>query len=122
MLLFDITSVFSAACASLISDPNLLNYINQHERKNIVLSNLCEQVISFEKRFGSTATLEKRNEIIFVSAKMFVEMAKKNHEELMWSQAEKQRQLNKVTPFDDMKEVFREGQTKVITDGVTKFG
>lgn len=122
MLLFDITSVFSAACTSLISDPNLLNYINQHERKNIVLSNLCEQVISFEKRFGGTATLEKRNEIIFVSAKMFVEMAKKNHEELMWSQAEKQRQLSKVTPFDDMKEVFREGQTKVITDGVTKFG
>lgn len=122
MLLFDITSVFSAACTSLIHDPSLLEYINRHERRNIVLSNLCEQVISFEKKFGGMATLEKRNEIIFITAKMFVEMAKKNHEELMWSQAEKQRQLNKITPFDDMREVFKEGQTKVITDGVTKFG
>ncbi len=119
MFLFDITINFDKACASLIpDDPELLRFVKNHERKNLVLNNLCKQVLQVERQLGSKITPGVRNNLILEVARMFVEAAKKAHEKKQMSAAELTRQSRKSEPFEEMGEILKDGGGKVFTNGV----
>lgn len=120
MLLFDITTNFDKACDAFLKDkePDLLAFVKRHERRTLVLNNLCDQVLRLEKRFGGKTKAGMRNQIIAATAAMFIDACREHHKQKTWSDAEKHRQIDKSQPFKDMAEICQDAGGRVYTNGV----
>lgn len=120
MLLFDVTKNFDLACDAFLKDkdPELLVFVKRHERRRLVLDNLCDQVLEYERKFGGKVKVGGRNQIIATTAAMFIDACREHHKQKQWSEAEKNRQIAKAEPFDSMKDVIQDTGGKVYTNGV----
>ena len=125
MFLFDVTKKFDQCCEALcrkdLTDPHselnvdLLRFIKDHERRPLVLSSLCDQVLALENRFKSRADTKRRNQIIAATAQMFVSAVKKHRDQQMLSDLEKSRIKREAEKYDDAKSLIKEVRSDVKT-------
>lgn len=99
MLLFDVTLKFDAAVKVICKRQHvdeLVAFCRDHEKRPVVLNNLCEQVLMFEKRFAphANAKPERLNEIIATVAYQFVRAIKAQRDEQLMSEAAKAEHIN----------------------------
>lgn len=70
-----------------IDKRTLISFVKNHERRHIVLTNLSREIAKFEHKYGwryagkPEVLRQKRSEICFATANLFVEMAK-HHKDL----------------------------------------
>ena len=116
MFLFDVAVVFDQLMAKVLTTdvnlvklgPDFANFVKNHPRKRLVIENLCQQILAFERGFeGQKHTVDRRNGMILTVVKMFIRTAKKAHEESLLSHAEKIRMTHANQPMEEMKEIFK---------------
>ena len=112
MLLLDITTEFDLACTrELAQQPEILSFVKRHERRNVVLGNLCQQVVLFERTFRGQKTREKRSQIIDAAALMFISAVKRQREESNWSHARKAQERAKGSLRQEVSRLIKEAPT-----------
>jgi hypothetical protein len=90
MLLFDVTAQFDRAVKKFtIDNPQLEFFARHHERRPVVLRNLCREILTFEARFKAKVTKEKRDWLIDETVKMFLSAIKVQRDQETWSSAQK---------------------------------
>lgn len=96
MFLFDVTSEFNKRCRELCADqPELYTFSRDHERKPVVLKNLCQQIVQYEQRFKSRLEKEKRDLLIDTVARMFIQGIREQRDQALWSEARKSQERNR---------------------------
>jgi hypothetical protein len=85
MLLFDVTAEFDRQLKGFIGHkPNVYQFLKNHERRTLVLNNLCHQVLVYERKFKTKLDRHQRNKIIGEAVKIFCHVAlKQRHQQLM---------------------------------------
>ena len=112
MLLLDITTEFDLACSKeLAAQPELLSFVKRHERRPLVLGNLCQQVLMFERSFRGPKTREKRSQIIETTASMFISAVKRQRDESNWSHARKAHERSKGAVREEVSRLIKEAPT-----------
>lgn len=86
---------------------DIKNFILKHERKEVCLQNLCEQIRIIELGRMDLSAHKYKNLIEGV-AKMFCDAALKSKEEELITHAEKARRLNEASKLDQAKEMLKE--------------
>lgn len=115
MFLFDITLEFDAECRTQIGDnPEILHLIATHERREVVLHNLCRQVTIFETKYGGTKA--QRQMLIGEVAKMFIAAAVQNAKDKNLSSAEASRIRHSGKTIGDLEEEVAEFALEVPRD------
>ena len=67
MLLFDVTQKFNTAVKIICKRQHveeLIPFCADHPRRPVMLNNLCNQVVLYERRFKSQSNLKHVNEIM----------------------------------------------------------
>lgn len=125
MFLFDITREFDAACEGIlvynakVPEPDVLSFVRQHERRPLVLDNLCHQVVLYERKLGAKANVVERNRIINYVAQMFIDAVKLKQQQELWSYCRRLEEERKANRLNDANHLIREvdnatGTTKEI--------
>lgn len=118
MLLFDVTKDFETCCDHILKEKRTERaFIRNHERKVIVLQNLCNQVQVYEKRFRTRLDIRERNKIVAASAQLFVEAALKEHDQKQWSEAKRIGEERKVWEKEELQDELSKGIVEA--DGTT---
>lgn len=95
MLLFDVAQEFDKQIRELFTHrENVINFLLHHERKQVVLANVCHQVLTYEHRAGPRANKRQRNLIISVAAEAFSHAALKHKHEQLMNDIEKQQVMH----------------------------
>lgn len=88
MSLIDVRNKFDQTIDSIFKDkPIFISFLKKHERKELVLKNLCEEIVKCE-RYSLSFNANKYNTVITEVVKMFATNAIKHAEEKLISQAE----------------------------------
>jgi hypothetical protein len=85
--------------------PDVLKFLKNHERKNIVLNRLCEEIVKCE-RFCVTFNVNKYLMVINSVADMFASNALNYIEQQMLSDAEKNRLIKKADAIKEAENVM----------------
>lgn len=114
MLLFDVTRDFEVCCDHLLKERRVERaFIRNHERKQLVLQNLCKQVEIYEKKYRNRIDPRQKRKIIAATAQMFVNAAIKERNEKYLSDAAKKKTDKRIDAMEEMSQVLVE------TDGQT---
>lgn len=96
MFLFDVARDFDIACKAMLDKNQHLGipwtFIKDHERRPVVLTNICRQILSLEHKAQVTRhklTARNRKEIIAACAQLFVKMAIQQRDQSVLSEADK---------------------------------
>lgn len=96
MFLFDVTRDFDLACKKMLENNSHLNvpfsFIQNHERRPVVLDAVCRQVIALERKAMVKKSLlnpRTRYEVIAATAQLFVKMAIQQRDQSVLSEADK---------------------------------
>lgn len=82
MLLFDVRLKFKAAIQSHLSiEPDKMNYCLRHERLEMVINNMCDQIMRIERKLGRKLNGPKFQKTIEQTAINFCELALKHRDE-----------------------------------------
>jgi len=115
MLLFDVTRDFELCCDQLLKEKRIeREFIRNHERKVIVLQNLCHQMQIYEQRFKGRVDPKSRRTMIAGTAQMFIKAALKERKEHYYTEAKKHEADKVIQAREEMREVLVE------VDGSTK--
>lgn len=107
--------LFDAECRRQIrQDPELSKeyglerFVLTHENRNVVIKNLCEQVVGYEVAFRTKITVEKRNAIIEFVAKLFIHAVKLKRDQDNWSLMRKLSVQTEKSKNDEVRSLIRE--------------
>lgn len=107
--------LFDAKCRELIrQDPELSKefglerFVLTHENRNVVIKNLCEQVIQYEVAFRTKLTTKRRDDIIEFVAKLFIHAVKVKREQDNWSLMRKLSVQAQKSKQDEVRSLIRE--------------
>lgn len=96
MFLFDVARDFDTACKAMLDKNEHLGipwtFIKDHERRPVVLTNICRQILSLEHKAEVTKlrfTQKDRKQIIAACAQLFVKMAIQQRDQSVLSEADK---------------------------------
>ena len=90
MLLFEITQEFDRQLKDIFeSKPVIYNWLKNHERKNVVLNRVCNEVLIYEKKFHARLKLSQRNAIIKEAVKLFAGCAIEHKEQQLMTEGQK---------------------------------
>lgn len=107
MLLFDVRLKFKNSIANHYKlEPEKANYCLRHERLEMVLNNMCDQILKIERRLGRKLTGEKYNKTIEQTAISFSELALRHRDEQNMSANEKGRRVAEADYWNDIKKEF----------------
>jgi hypothetical protein len=126
MFLFDVARDFDYACKVMIEkNPQLglpWTFIRDHERRPVVLNNVCKQIMALESRAMKKNKVfdpRARKEVIAAAAQMFVKLAVQQRDQSVLSEAdkfliqEKDKAKREVQEMGILKEVTRGKQTSL---------
>jgi hypothetical protein len=96
--------------------PDVLNYLKNHERKNIVLENLSEQIKGCERaNYSINFDVKKYHYTIDEIALFFARNALRYAEEQAVSRIERQRRIDEANKIEDAKEMMQELEDEALT-------
>jgi len=117
MLLFDVTTQFNKQIKELIKNPEQQKYLLEHERRTLVIDNICNQVLYYEKKYTSKLDLKQRDIVINEAVKMFAHAALEHHKQQQMSQLKRtilENEQNEIQETKKYIESVTESNTKVI--------
>lgn len=103
MILFDVVKRFDEACRVLIErrmvpmpdgipNEDLIRLLKEHDRRNLCLNNVCEQISTFERSYKRVKQNgDKVNQLIACSAQLYVLAVLQHRREQIMSHAEQKR-------------------------------
>jgi len=93
-----------------LSKPDVAQYLINHERKPLVLNNLCEQVkLAENSNIGVRFNGPQFKQIVKAGADLFAKAALDYLEENLITQAEKARRISEASELDDIADCLAEG-------------
>lgn len=110
MLLFDVTQRFDAHLRKLFQESNkeVLNFLLKHERKQLCLNNLCNQILVAEASSKVKVNIDSFQLLIEETAKLFANAAIDARIHELMTPAEKTRRQSEVSKLDEIKSVVVE--------------
>jgi len=87
--------------------PEVMKFVLNHERKDIVLNNLCEQIQACERGIISFDTT-KYNQVIDSVATFFSQAALQVKEADLVSYLEKQRRIDEQVKIENLEKIYNE--------------
>lgn len=112
MFLFDVARDFDIACQRMLEvNPQLnipWNFIKDHERRPVVLRNVCAQIMSLERKAQLKKTIlvpRARKELIAAAAQLFVKLAVQQRDQSVLSEADKYVMTLKDQAKEEVKEM-----------------
>lgn len=121
-----IEEIFDARIKKVfISKPNMLPFFLQHERKNLCLDNLCEEVKTAEWKLGAKMDKAKFTQMVETIADTFCQAALRQAEFKHLSPAEQYRRRNeRDLPKDviDFAEELNEEEAKMRREQIVSSG
>jgi len=119
MIHFDVVKDFDKACAAacdLIREltplkEQLVAFANGHERRSLVLNNLCQQVHLAEvhlKQKSPELSRKRRNLVIAATAEMFMKAIKLKRDQDLMTEAQKVFLQRKQSTREEMAQLIRE--------------
>jgi hypothetical protein len=103
MILFDVVKRFDQACSILverrmvpippgISNEEIMRLLMDHERRNLCVNNVCEQVASFEANYKrAKQTPQRVAQLIAAAAQLYVMAVLEHRRQQVLSHAEQKR-------------------------------
>lgn len=117
-MLSDVRRIFDESVDTLFSEkPHLVPFFKDHERKNVVLNNLCEQILIIENR-NLHFNAEAHRTLIKDVALLFCKAALKLVEEQHLSPAERSRREREGRALDIAKDTIKELQKDGVVKGI----
>jgi len=111
MLLLDVTQEFDRQLKAYLGHkPNAYQFLKTHERRTLVLTNLCAQVLAYENAAGPRATKAQRNLLIKEGVKIFCSAALQHKHQQLMSDIQRHMVANppEQRAKEEMKEIFKE--------------
>lgn len=99
----------------------ILKYVKEHERKPLVISNLCEQIVRCEKGI-ILFNADKYRYVIRSIAKMFAQVTIQHHEDSNLSELEKIRRVHKEDHLKRAAEAMIDLEKEALSTNLTSFG
>jgi hypothetical protein len=119
-MLSDVRRIFDESVDTLFKDkPHLIPFFKDHERKNVVLNNLCEQILIIENR-NLHFNAENYRSTIKDIALLFCKAALKHTEELNLSSAERNRRDREQNILKIAQETIKELQKDGVVKGIVE--
>lgn len=103
------------------SDPVLETFILNHERKDLVINNLCREIdkLGLTKHAGN---MKRYAEIIDTYAGLFAKAALREREELHLSEAEKNRRISEAGKLNELEEEQKELRDEFFNPKIKSYG
>lgn len=121
MFLFDVVRDFDICVNELLKDrPEILRFIQNHERRQVILNNVCHQVQVYERKYKNRLDLRTKRKIIAASAQIFINTAIKQREQSNWSEAKQIGEQRKVWEKKELQEEMSKILKEVDDDGQTR--
>jgi hypothetical protein len=110
MFLVDVTSDFDLACAEICrgKPEGFALFVKEHERRPLVLRNLCHQILTAEKRMRVKFDATMRMELVRSVASMFVSAIELKREQDNWSASRKIQEDSKGQIYKDVAHLIKE--------------
>lgn len=99
----------------------ILKYVKEHERKSLVITNLCEQIIRCEMGIV-IFNADKYRYVIRTVAKMFAQLTIQHHEDNNLSELEKIRRAHKADHLKRAEEAMIDLEKEALSTNLTSFG
>jgi len=113
-MLLDATKDFDKCCEALLKNNKyFIPVVKRHEKRHLVLRNLCEEILYYEKKFGAKACRKGRNKIIATVAEMFVRTVMLQKEQQIWSRAKRIGKEDKANKKKELQEQFEKAMIPV---------
>lgn len=109
MLLFDVTQEFNRQIKEkLKGQQEKIDFIMNHERRQMFLDNVCAQVLAYEHRFGVRIERKGRDQIIDMATTMFITNAFKHHEDQQLTECARLAKEREKSEWDECQETLDE--------------
>lgn len=114
MLLLDVSTEFNRYVKEKIagmptdSREQLEKFILNHERRDLFLNNVCDQIMRYEHRFKNRITRKGRDQIIEMAAQMFIDNAIKHYADQNISECERLAREREQSEWDEVQETVDE--------------
>lgn len=101
--------------------PEIAQFVNNHERRNLVVENLCREIVNLESsHVRQSFDLSTYDVLIGDIAKMFAEACLNKAEEDVISRLERQRRIDESERIEKTREEFEaiskeEGSEKIVS-------
>lgn len=118
MLLFEVSTKFDEVLERrLVTRPDVLRFLKNHERKQTAVQNLCREVVAAEMKLGARFTPKHLDWLVEFVVSLYVRSAIAHRDESFLSDAEKAR-LSKKTDYEGLeKDLIDRG---ILIDGKTQ--
>jgi hypothetical protein len=119
MILLDIYSQVKSdfevcVCALTADNPELQRFILFHERKELVIRQMCSEIATMEARFPKKDLRKIRNRVVAAVTELFVKSAKLHKEQSQMSEISKRGNNPLSTAHQEMAKTFTGAEVKKI--------